>query len=532
MMTPGKNVTVVCVSLICLFLFSGTLAQKAVLRVGFIEDGPWERNQMVRATVEKEIRAALGNTHDVQFPEQKRIYGNWTRAEAAKALDWLLSDNSVDCIITLGILSSYEAAKRRSLSKPVIAAQVIAPDLLDIPSKQKDQELVSGVKNLSYVTPVAINFVQSMALYRQIVPFQRVTFLAMEALAQLFPELEADVKEELAELQLERIEVILLKDEIGAALKQISPDTDAVILTPLPQLPPGDLEKLVAALRDMKLPTFSLGQLEQIELGVMAGITAAHEVDLVAARVASNLRQIVDGAKAEDLPVGLGLEESLSVNNEALAALGIQLGATQTGGARQVEPGSSGSQSPSMSAGELEKRQLELAQKVQRELYRLSTYSAFDAINFQIQGTSKVILLGYAYQPTTKDGAERLVQKIEEVEEVENRIEVLPNSGNDDLIRAQTYAAIYGHPAMRRYVPGAGFSSMDVQNFLRDLEFGLPAAQITRGPHNIHIVVKNGNVALVGVVSSEMHKQIAEHMARGIPGAFAVENYLQVVKSS
>ena len=121
-----------------------------------------------------------------------------------------------------------------------------------------------------------------------------------------------------------------------------------------------------------KLPTFSLGQREQIELGVMAGITAAHEVDLVAARVASNLRQIVDGAKAEDLPVGLGLEESLSVNNEVMAALGIQLGAQQTGGARQVETGSSASQSPSMSAGELEKRQLELAQKVQRELYRLS----------------------------------------------------------------------------------------------------------------------------------------------------------------
>jgi osmotically-inducible protein OsmY len=523
--------TGICLVLICLFLTSLAVAQKPALRIGFVEDGPWERDQMVRATLEKEIQAALGNTHDVQFPDSKRLSGNWTRAKAAKTLDWLLADKNVDAVITLGILSSYEAAKRKSLSKPVIAARVIAPDLLDIPSKQKGQQFVSGVKNLSYVTPVAIDFKQTVAFYRQIVPFQRVTFLAMEALEHLFPNLQADVEEELAELQLAKIEVILLKDQIGEALKQISPDTDAVILTPLPQLPPGDLEKLVAALRDMKLPSFSLGEREQIELGVLAGVTAKAEAELIAKRVASNLRQIVDGAKAEDLPVELGLEESLSVNTEAMAALGIQLGDPQ-GGAQQVEGGSAASQTPSMSAGELEKRQLELAQRVQRELYRLSSYSAFDAINFQIQRTSKVILLGYAFQPTTKESAERVVQTLEEVEEVENRIEVLPVSGNDDLIRAQTYAAIYGHPAMRRYVPGAGFSGADVDNFLRDLEYGLQAAQITRGPHNIHIIVKNGNVALVGVVGSDMHKQIAEHMARSIPGAFAVENYLQVVKSS
>jgi len=532
-----KRLSKPAIGLLCLtLLFSGlvstTLAQKPVLRIGLVSDGPWERDQMERAAIEKEIQSALGSTHEVVFPDNKRLSGNWTRQEAAKALDWLLKDDSVDYIVTLGILSSYEAAKRTKLSKPVIAAQVITPDLLDIPSKQKGQELVSGVENLSYVTPVAINFAQSMALYRQIVPFKRVTFLAMEALVHLFPELEADVTEELAELQLESIQVIWVKDETSGPLKAISAETDAVVLTPLPQLPPGELEKLVGALRVMKLPTFTLGERSQIELGVMAGVTAKSETQLVAERVASNLRQIVDGKKAEDLPVELGLEESLSVNQEALAALGIQLGAPQQGEAQQVAGASAASQIPSMSAGELQKRQMELAQKVQREIYRLPSYTAFDAVNFQIQGTSKVILLGYAFKPTVKSGAENVVKQIEEVEEVENRIEVLPVSGADDDIRIQTYAAIYGHPAMRRYVPGAGFSGADIDNLLRDLQFGLQAAQLTQGPHNIHIVVKNGNVALVGVVSSDMHKQIAEHMARGVPGSFSVENHLQVVKGN
>lgn len=528
----GRIKSSVSLAIVFFFAISWALGQKPVVRIGFISDGPWDRDQLERAAFEKEIQSALGGTHEVQFPEQKNLRGNWTRQEAAKALDWLMSDSSVDYIVTLGILSSYEAARRNSLTKPVIAAQVITPHLLDIPSQQVNGQLVSGVPNLSYVTPVAASFADTIAIYRQIVPFERVTFLVMEALQNLFPNLEADVKEELAEFQLEKIDVIFIKDETGASLKAIAADTEAVILTPLPQLPPGELEQLVDALREMMLPTFTLGERSQIELGVMAGVTARGETELVAKRVASNLRQIVDGEKPENLPVELGLEESLSVNNEAMAALGITLSGSQQGQAQEVAGSSAADRAPSMSAGELQERQMQLAQKVQRAIYKVPEYSAFDAVNFQIQGTSKVILLGYAFQPTVKSGAERVVQRIEEVEEVENRIEVLPVSGNDDRIRAQTYAAIYGHPAMRRYVPGAGFSNADIRNLLRDLEFGLQAAQMTRGPHNIHIVVKNGNVALVGVVGSELHKQIAEHQARSVPGAFAVENYLQVVKSS
>lgn len=531
MFPSRKAVSIVGLLISLLFMVSVALGQKPVVRIGFISDGPWDRDQLERAAFEQEIKAALGGTHDVQFPEDMNLRGNWTRKEAAKALDWLMSDSNVDYVVTLGILSSYEAARRTSLNKPVVAAQVIAPHLLDIPSKERNGQFVSGVPNLSYVTPVAVDFVNSIALYRQMVPFKRVTFLVMEALQHLFPNLEADIKEELVRFQLEKIELIFIENETGDALKAISADTEAVILTPLPQLPPTELEALIGVLRGMKLPTFTLGERAQIELGVMAGVTAKGETELVAKRVASNLRQIVDGEKPENLPVELGLEESLSVNNEALAALGIQLGGSQQAEAQQVAGASAGARTPSMSAGELQKRQQELAQKVQRAIFRIPEYSAFDALNFQIEGASKVILLGHAFQPTVKSGAERVVQRIEEVEEVDNRIEVLPVSGNDDQIRAQTYAAIYGHPAMRRYVPGAGFSSADVRNLLRDLQFGLQAAQITRGPHNIHIVVKNGNVALVGVVGNEMHKQIAEHQARSVPGSFSVENYLQVSKS-
>jgi hyperosmotically inducible protein len=46
----------------------------------------------------------------------------------------------------------------------------------------------------------------------------------------------------------------------------------------------------------------------------------------------------------------------------------------------------------------------------------------------------------------------------------------------------------------------------------------------------IHIIVKNGNITLVGVVDNEGDKNLAGIAANGVPGAFKVNNELTVGK--
>jgi osmotically-inducible protein OsmY len=46
----------------------------------------------------------------------------------------------------------------------------------------------------------------------------------------------------------------------------------------------------------------------------------------------------------------------------------------------------------------------------------------------------------------------------------------------------------------------------------------------------IHIVVKNGNITLEGVVANEGDKNIAGIAAKGVHGAFGVNNNLRVEK--
>jgi hyperosmotically inducible protein len=144
-----------------------------------------------------------------------------------------------------------------------------------------------------------------------------------------------------------------------------------------------------------------------------------------------------------------------------------------------------------------------LERLVRHELVMLPYYSVFDNLAFKVDG-NRVELMGQVSRPTLKSDAERVVKNVEGVEGVTNNIEVLPVSSNDDRIRQATYRAIYSHPALQRY--------------------GLQAVP------PIHIIVKNGNVALEGVVNRESDRNIANIQANGVSGVFSVKNNLQVEK--
>jgi hyperosmotically inducible periplasmic protein len=115
-----------------------------------------------------------------------------------------------------------------------------------------------------------------------------------------------------------------------------------------------------------------------------------------------------------------------------------------------------------------------------------------------------VTLLGQVTTPSLKSDAEKAVKGIEGVERVENQIEVLPLSPNDDRLRRELFRAIYGFDGLQKYA--------------------LPVIK------PIRIIVKNGQVFLEGVVANQSDKIIAGMQAKGVPGAFGVTNNLQVEK--
>ena len=146
--------------------------------------------------------------------------------------------------------------------------------------------------------------------------------------------------------------------------------------------------------------------------------------------------------------------------------------------------------------------QARLAEEVRHELVMLPYYDVFDNLEFRIEGIHTVVLSGQVTRPTLKSSAERVVRRLEGVGNVINNIEVLPVSSHDDRIRIATYRAIFSRPGLDRY--------------------GLRAVP------PIHIIVKNGNVSLEGVVANEGDKNIAGIVANGVSGVFSVTNNLKV----
>jgi osmotically-inducible protein OsmY len=167
----------------------------------------------------------------------------------------------------------------------------------------------------------------------------------------------------------------------------------------------------------------------------------------------------------------------------------------------------------------------ETVRSVQRMLERLPYYGVFDYIVFRVdRGT--VYLAGYSFEGRLKADAETATKRASGVDEVANKIEVLPTSQNDDRIRWATFYRIYTDEFLSRYAPGG---THGVLRELRD-ESRFPGMQPV-GSYAIHIIVKNGRTMLLGEVDSAADRQIAEVRAREVTGVFEVENGLSVARS-
>jgi len=181
--------------------------------------------------------------------------------------------------------------------------------------------------------------------------------------------------------------------------------------------------------------------------------------------------------------------------NTFLAAI-LALGSTGLAIAASTDEGSPQS-APSANA-RLERR---LSNEVRHELNMIPQFTVFDNLAYRVDGGT-VTLFGQVRDAIVKDSAEARVKHLEGVERVDNQIEILPASFNDDRIRGRVARAVFNDPRLFNY----GIQTVPP----------------------IHIIVKNGHVNLEGVVRTQAEKDDAFIRANGVSGVFSVENNLQV----
>jgi hyperosmotically inducible periplasmic protein len=153
--------------------------------------------------------------------------------------------------------------------------------------------------------------------------------------------------------------------------------------------------------------------------------------------------------------------------------------------AKQAKPQNNQKESSLKSpASRDERRLVTLADEVRHQLVMLPYYSVFDWLEAKVTASGDVTLTGEVVKPTTKSDAETRVKNLESVNRVDNKIEVLPLSPNDDQLRIALYRAIFKFDSpLFRYGTAA-----------------LPS---------IHIIVNNGHVRLKGIVATAEDGQLA-----------------------
>ena len=146
-----------------------------------------------------------------------------------------------------------------------------------------------------------------------------------------------------------------------------------------------------------------------------------------------------------------------------------------------------------------ETENLQTFRAVQRQVLRYPHFTMFDSVHAQIDN-GIVVLTGKVTMPYKRDAIEQRVSRVDGIEKVHNRIEVLPVSQFDDELRYRIARAIAPHPAFN------GFAS-------------------TVNPP-IHVIVDRGRVTLEGVVNTPVEQALARSIASSF-NAFEVTSELK-----
>ncbi len=143
----------------------------------------------------------------------------------------------------------------------------------------------------------------------------------------------------------------------------------------------------------------------------------------------------------------------------------------------------------------------QIAEQARKEIVTYYAYGIFDHVMLEAEG-NRLVVSGQVTDPYKKTDIGNFLARVKGVAELENNLEVLPTSIYDDQLRITVARAIYNDPYFVHYA--------------------------TQAIPPIHIIVKNGNVTLEGVVASTIDRAKAENDARFAATFFSLTDNLRV----
>lgn len=268
----------------------------------FVFDGPSEKNSAVMKQFEKAITLTTAPDYKASFSQSNVYVGDWTQSSARAASDKAFNSNAT-MVISLGYLSSAYINSKHDKNKFVVTL---------------DQY---GLRDMGsdFFNPVQQS-VKGALLFKRLINFKKAAILMNDSFYKTRSDWDSYLKPKLNGIDFTVFPVN--SDNIDATLAKVSAGYDAVIITPLFNLPCEKRKELFAKLNEKKLPTFSTLGREDVVDGVLLG-TGAYDLDRKMAEATSfNIKGVLNGDKSKPKKIEFYEDQIVYINQDTADLIG------------------------------------------------------------------------------------------------------------------------------------------------------------------------------------------------------------------
>ena len=279
-------------TLVLLCCFAVGLAQKRTYNIGMLLDNRTTEVDPLIQQMQNQIKAVVGEDANIQFSENTILVNGYDLQKAEQNYQQLLQNS--DIILAFGVVNSVVVNKQTSHQKPTILFGAVNNDFNTIDLNKK----TSGIRNFTYLVE-SESYVEDLKRLKELTGFKKVGIIIEEAFVNILP-LKKTFDTELKKLDAD-YKLIPFKN-INDITSHLDDDIDAVYVAGGFFLTDDETKKLAQTFIDKKLPSFTINNIGDVKLGIMATNQGESNIDQFFRRVALNVEGYVNGTALADMP--------------------------------------------------------------------------------------------------------------------------------------------------------------------------------------------------------------------------------------
>lgn len=287
-------------------------------RIHLVADGqsPWSED--IIKSLQTELKSLSDADLQLVLPNEDINFADWKVSTTARKLQEALNDQTSDIVIALGIAASDSVA-RISAEKPIIAANVLSPNLQGFPISENG---ASARENTHFLV-ANIDLITEIAKFQQMARAKNIALLVEESYVETLPFLQA-ILDEITNQPTFQISIVpIAQESIEQTVANIPSDVNAVFVLPQLQLTGEKQQVLIDEINKRKLPSYTLLGRSQVEAGYLLGTGLVPSSQQLIRRLAIDIRDIALGRSITSLPVALDVKDRLAINLATAQTIGF-----------------------------------------------------------------------------------------------------------------------------------------------------------------------------------------------------------------